>query len=90
MIYNKRTQTLYMPYEKKLLKAMKANEEQVVEFISSLPRERMQIRVKNPDQWHDNDMLTIAGKDVIYTCKVASVGKNRKVVIKKTSEGIGV
>ena len=85
-IYNKKTQILHIPFEKKLLKITKAGTEQTVEFMSSLPRERMQIRVTDVGNWRENDLVTITGKNVIYTCKVANVKKNCKVIIKKISE----
>lgn len=82
-IYNRKTGIFYTPFEKKLLKITKGDTEYSVEFITSLPRERMQIRVENINQWHEGDTLTIKGKDITYTCKVTSVNKNRKVIIKK-------
>lgn len=85
-VYNKKTQTLHIPFEKKLLKITKAGAEQTVEFMSSLPRERMQIRVSDTTNWQENDLVTITGKNVTYTCKVANVKKNCKVIIKKISE----
>lgn len=85
-IYNSKTGIFYASFEKKLMKIKKGGIEQEIEVITGLPRGRMQIRVSNINLWHKNDTLTIQGKDVIYTCKVTSINRNKKIVIKKIAE----
>jgi hypothetical protein len=85
-VYNKKTGIAYTPFEKKLLKVIKGDTEYVVEFITSLPRDRMQIRVDKPNAWHKGDILTITGKGIVYSCKVTNVRENRKIIIKKIGE----
>lgn len=81
-----KTGAIYLPYEKKLMRIIKNKVEETVELINVLPRERMLLRVEDVSKWNKGNKLEIHGKGVIFSCKVSSVNRNKKVVIKKVAE----
>jgi hypothetical protein len=87
-LYNKKTGIVYFPFEKKLLKVVKDGIESTVEFMHTLARDRMQIRVSNVKEWNIGEIFTIKGKDIVFTCKVVSVRDNKLVIKKITEEKI--
>jgi len=84
-IFDKKLNAVMMPYEKKLLLVKKESVEIEVEFLDSLPRNRMKIRVKDPSEWKKGDTIIIDGLGITYSCIVKTISAN-KIVIKNLSE----
>lgn len=87
--FDKKTNAIYFLYKKKFLKVEKDGKTLDVEFLDSLLRDRMQIRILDDNQnWKVGDLLQILGtkeSKSIYTCIVKKI-KNKKAVIKKIEE----
>jgi len=84
-IFDKKTGAILFPYEKKYMKVNKNNVTQDVEYMHSLNRDRMQIKVKFTGEWFTGDKLSIEGENITYICVVKSSRKN-KVIIRKIDE----
>ena len=84
-IFDRKTGALFFPAEKRYLKVLKDKEELTVEYMHSLARDRMQIKVDNISLWQIGDSFQIKGKGLTYICIVKSIRK-RKVVIQKTDQ----
>ena len=84
-VFDKKTGAIFFPHEKKYMKINKDDKPQEVEFMSNLNRDRMQLRVKNPQEWLIGEKLSIKGDGITYICVIKSIRKN-KVVIRKIDE----
>lgn len=84
-IFDKKLNTVVLPYEKRLLLIKKESVQKEVEYLDSLPRNRMRIRVKDISEWKKGDTITIEGAGITYTCVVKTISGN-KIVIKNVDE----
>ena len=81
-IFDKKTGAVIFPLERKYMKVYKEGKEVDVEFMTSLARNRMQVRVKDITLWAVGNKFEIRGKGITYTCIVKSIRKSKMVIQK--------